>query len=719
MDDTLPNESPRKQLSAWFLGPKAENADLEEQMLLYILRDYFHWRRNYYPSDDAVITQQMRRATLDWSDNLFQQIVEMVGSLKRHFPFYSPRYIGHQLSDQTIPAVLGYFAGMLYNPNNVTTEASPVTVDWELQVGHDILRMLGYKVPNSMHSKSHHTNSEYGWAHITSGGTVANIEALWIARNIRYFPMAAKAVALDMGLEIEVKLPDLPPDRVQPITNLSDRQTVTLKPNEAIYMFDKLVDAVRRRLDIPVSERKLAESKTWTLLEESGLSLAGSGVSQAFSKCPPAIFVSGAAHYSIKKAANILGIGEENVILIDVDSRYRADIRDLEWKIKSAIRDGLFPFAVIGISGTTEEGAVDPIHKITDLRMQTEKELGVSFWLHIDSAWSGYIRSIFVTDQNDERKNLDKRIDEINQFVKRDFTIRQGSFEKNIRIQWGNKEVCSAFLAFPRAESISIDPHKMGYIPYPCGAVAFRNDRIRQFLKQEATYINMANLGGFILEGSKPGAAASAVWLSHRTIPPNRLGYGEIIRASLLSARELYERLTHFEKAYEQMLKGMTEAKRIGYPKLPVYQIISITAQPPDTNIVCFVVKERGNHSLGAMNQVTEEVFKNFSINVDDGKQEYSYSQPFFLSSHRFRPPNYSLKAVSDLLERAEVSSREYAEQGIFVLRAAVMTPYITMAAENQRTQSLLSDFVAELADKSEKSVNEIRQNELSQKLKR
>jgi len=173
-----------RQMAAWFLGPKAENAESEQRMLTYILDDYFHWRRNYFPSDEILITQSMQREALDWNDRLAQQVTEMLAGLRRHFPFYSPRYNAHMLSDQTIPSVLGYFAGMLYNPNNVTPESAPVTLAWELEVGADILKMLGYAPPPAPGSES---RGEFGFAHITGGGTVANLEALWAARNVRYF----------------------------------------------------------------------------------------------------------------------------------------------------------------------------------------------------------------------------------------------------------------------------------------------------------------------------------------------------------------------------------------------------------------------------------------------------------------------------------------------------------------------------------------------------
>jgi hypothetical protein len=53
-------------MASWFLGPKAENAESEQRMLTYILDDYFHWRRNYFPSDEILITQSMQREALDW-----------------------------------------------------------------------------------------------------------------------------------------------------------------------------------------------------------------------------------------------------------------------------------------------------------------------------------------------------------------------------------------------------------------------------------------------------------------------------------------------------------------------------------------------------------------------------------------------------------------------------------------------------------------------------
>jgi len=706
-EENRPSRSQPKQLGAWFLGPKAENAAFEEEMVLHILRDYFHWRRNYYPADEIVITQRMRREASDFNDALFQQLSEMLARLKRHFPFYSPRYIAHMLSDQTIPSVLGYFAGMLYNPNNVTPEAAPVTVEWELEVARDVLHMLGYTTPPGPDAHRGERRKEFGWAHITGGGTIANIEALWAARNIRYFPLAAKRAVQQTGIALAVKIPGQPPDEQRPLAGLDDRQCLSIKPNEAVFLLFRFIEAVKRHLKVSDEE---ASARAWQLLGESGLSLAHAGTHALFAGHPPAIFVSGTAHYSISKAADLLGIGRDNVVLVDVDRSFRLDVRDLEIKVRDAVRRGMFPLAVIAIAGTTEEGAVDPVHRVAEFRSRYEQTEHASFWLHVDAAWAGYLRSMFVTaldNAQDAAASEPERTAAVNRFTARTLDIRRRSYARTLELQWGSKEVTSAFLEFPRAESIVVDPHKMGYVPYPCGIVAFRNDRVRHFLIQEAPYITRESragcraklyeaprcVGPYILEGSKPGAAAAACWLSHRMIPPTVEGYGEIMRASVSAARELYEHLTHWEQS--------SHANQYE----PPYRFVSIAAPPPDTNIVCFVIRRKDSRSLAAMNALGEAVYKRLTIDADGDGRDYAYSQPFFISRTRFHLPQYSEHAVAGLLEHAGVDAADYPSQGIFVLRATVMSPYIVLAAETGHKQDLLDEFVVTLARITEETL--------------
>jgi tyrosine decarboxylase len=697
MADDSPLRDKTKHLGAWFLGPKAENADIEEKLINFILQDYFHWRRNYYPSDEVVIPQSMRRELVDWNDELAQKLTEMLAGLRKHFPFYSPRYLAHMMSDQTIPSVLGYFAGLLYNPNNVTPEAAPVTERWEFDVGRDILEMVGYKAPPAP-GGFHETRSEFGWAHVTSGGTIANIEALWAARNAAYFPLAVRRVACELDLPFELTLPDQSTVKLQ---DLDEQQCLGLTTAEIMHLLPRLVSAVEQRLNAPP---RIAIQRTPELLAASGFSIAHNGAAACFQTCPPAIFVSGAMHYSITKSADLLGIGRDNVILVDVDGLFRMDVRDLEAKIKSAIKRGMLPLAVIAIAGTTEEGAVDPVHEVLDLRHELEAEVRTSFWLHVDAAWSGYLRTLFAPDA----VSLTEHIVNVRRFVSRELDLSDGAYTKTLPIQWGDQDVLSAFLAFSKTDSITVDPHKMGYVPYPCGVVAFRNDRVRQFLAEVAPYLASTiqpgeskldhtpptSIGPYILEGSKPGAAVAGVWLSHRMIPLNRDGYGEIVRASVLAARELYERLVHREHwaAANHVVEN--------------FDFMPLTPQPPDTNVVCFLVKPKPQTSLADLNKLNQWIYERFTIESEHSLGEYSYSQPFFLSHTVIKYPSYSPRSVAGPLQRFSIDASEYFEQGLFVLRATIMSPYIVLAEETGRKgKPYLAQFVERLAAKAAEGI--------------
>ena len=132
IDSGKEDDVSKDPLTAWFLGPKAENSQIWKEMINYIFDDYIHWRRNYFPRDPVVVNRIKRRAHESWFDELSTELEMVLNQLKADYPFYSPRYIAHMLSEQSLPSVLGYFAGMLYNPNNVTDQAAPVTVPLEI-----------------------------------------------------------------------------------------------------------------------------------------------------------------------------------------------------------------------------------------------------------------------------------------------------------------------------------------------------------------------------------------------------------------------------------------------------------------------------------------------------------------------------------------------------------------------------------------------------------
>lgn len=112
----------------------------------------------------------------------FNEAVKTAARLlgKQSVPFWSPRYEGHMCTDLTIPGLLGYFMTMIYNPNNVAVEASPLTTVIELEVGKQLAEMFGYNID----AKNKHL--PLSWGHVTCDGTVANLESIWVGMYIEF-----------------------------------------------------------------------------------------------------------------------------------------------------------------------------------------------------------------------------------------------------------------------------------------------------------------------------------------------------------------------------------------------------------------------------------------------------------------------------------------------------------------------------------------------------
>jgi glutamate/tyrosine decarboxylase-like PLP-dependent enzyme len=87
--------------------------------------------------------------------------------LEGNFPFFHPHYAGQMLKPPHPAALAGYVAAMCINPNNHALEGGPPTSAMEKEVVAQIAQMFGFETP---------------LGHLTAGGTIANLEALWIAR---------------------------------------------------------------------------------------------------------------------------------------------------------------------------------------------------------------------------------------------------------------------------------------------------------------------------------------------------------------------------------------------------------------------------------------------------------------------------------------------------------------------------------------------------------
>lgn len=95
------------------------------------------------------------------------------------------------------------------------------------------------------------------------------------------------------------------------------------------------------------------------------------------------MFTSEESHYSYLMAANVIGIGYDNVIKVVTDENGSMDTDKLVEAIAKAKEDGKTPLCVGATAGTTVRGAYDPMRKIAAIC----KENGI--WFHIDAAWGG------------------------------------------------------------------------------------------------------------------------------------------------------------------------------------------------------------------------------------------------------------------------------------------------------------------------------------------
>jgi glutamate/tyrosine decarboxylase-like PLP-dependent enzyme len=717
----------RSILTAWFLGPKAEHFDLWQSSFDYIFQDYANWRRNYFPKDPVVVTRERRRGQYEWIDKLNGALDVMLAALKAHYPFYSPRYIAHMLSEQSLPSVLGYFAGMLYNPNNVTDEAAPVTVELELAVGELVAEMLGYDKNKS-------------WTHICSGGTVATLEALWVARTVQFLPLMVRQYCEDQRLAFQVTMPGA--TEARDIREIPNRDLLGLQPSQAAGLLKRLVDESSSPDTTPEDAKKRwNEIKTELLksrfnVRDFGLAAVlgevdrGVAVEAPRAAPRPVIFASAAAHYSLKKSANVLGYGEHAVELIPVDEKFRIDVDQLRDRI-FALDEDCYVAAVIGIVGTTEEGAVDPVHEILKLREEVERAKKRSFWLHIDAAWGGYIKAVFqglgleppsphlsefelleLCEKYREKMQVEEDLrKEVNWRPKpmRDATVSFGK-ELKPRIAWCDFDVYKAFFAIGSADSIVVDPHKMGYVPYPAGMVSFRDAQVTQLVELKADYISddddevelageaqpepgrvrraIEHIGSHILEGSKPGAAATACWLAHSTIELTHSGHGKIVKTSLLNA----QRLARYLGMHQAHFAAIDASVRGPAAKRPF--TFHVICDPPDTNIVIFVARpllwksgklEPARYTLKQLNELNRFIYHALSVKPKDPTR-YPLVQDYFVQKTAFKKEQYNGRSLEKLLNAFGVSE-DYEDErndGLYVLRSTVMNPFYFSAREVQ-----------------------------------
>src|SRR5438105_5360932 len=93
------------------------------------------------------------------------------------------------------------------------------------------------------------------------------------------------------------------------------------------------------------------------------------------------IYASSETHFSIAKAAALLGIGRENVCHVAVDERFRIRTDDLVVKITADLEAGCVPLCVVANAGTVNTGAVDPLAEIREIANRFQ------LWMHVDGSY--------------------------------------------------------------------------------------------------------------------------------------------------------------------------------------------------------------------------------------------------------------------------------------------------------------------------------------------
>ena len=151
------------------------------------------------------------------------------------------------------------------------------------------------------------------------------------------------------------------------------------------------------------------------------------------------IYASSETHFSIAKAAGLLGIRRDNVRKVAVDENFRIRTDDLVSQITADLKAGHVPFCVVANAGTVNTGAIDPLVEIRDIANRLQ------MWMHVDGSYGGF--AILA------------------------------------------KSASHLFAGLAQADSVALDPHKWLYLPVDVGCVIYRQPHLaRAAFAHDAEY---------------------------------------------------------------------------------------------------------------------------------------------------------------------------------------------------------------------------------------
>ena len=153
-----------------------------------------------------------------------------------------------------------------------------------------------------------------------------------------------------------------------------------------------------------------------------------------------AIIVGAQAHYSIARAAAILGLGRDAVFKVPLDAEFCTDVEQVTHSFAAARKAGFQKFILVGSSGSTPTGSFDNLVALAKIAHKHHA------WFHVDAAHGAGL-----------------------------------AFSR--RFRWRLK-------GLSQADSIIFDPHKMMFMPLAAGGVLVREGtRLLGPLQEQAPYL--------------------------------------------------------------------------------------------------------------------------------------------------------------------------------------------------------------------------------------
>lgn len=215
------------------------------------------------------------------------------------------------------------------------------------------------------------------------------------------------------------------------------------------------------------------------------------------------ILCSKKSHFTVQKSASLLGLGENAVCCVDANDNGTIKVDALKSEVESLKSQGLIPFAVVGTAGTTDHGAIDDLDSIAELAEANE------LWFHVDSAYGG---ALILSSHKQRLKGIE------------------------------------------RADSVSVDFHKLFFQTISCGAVLLKDKSNFKYLLHHADYLNrehdeLPNLVDKSIATTKRFDALK-VFMTMQNVGPSTLGemYDHLLEqtqqvASLVQDHEGFELL--------------------------------------------------------------------------------------------------------------------------------------------------------------------------------